>query len=130
MKLLFIWFMLNVIHLWWMGVLYTTWHKMIPKLDFKIKTSGLIQKWWWYKNIMPSSTIMIYLWLFIWGGWTKWNIHIGAIIYCSYNSFCCVTMSEQLMMFKCKSNCINHKSLFCCASKLNTKKCFKKLESN
>jgi hypothetical protein len=27
-----------------MGVLYATWHKMNPKLEVKIKTSGLIQK--------------------------------------------------------------------------------------
>jgi hypothetical protein len=26
------------------GVLCATWHKVIPKLDFKIKTFGLIQK--------------------------------------------------------------------------------------
>ncbi len=26
------------------GVLCVTWHKMIPKLEIKIKTSGLIQK--------------------------------------------------------------------------------------
>ncbi len=28
------------------GVLCATWHKVIPKLDFKIKTFGLIQKCW------------------------------------------------------------------------------------
>jgi hypothetical protein len=26
------------------GALCATWHKVIPKLDFKIKTFGLIQK--------------------------------------------------------------------------------------
>jgi hypothetical protein len=64
--------------------------------------------------------------------WLQWHIydysfeedelsdaHIGAIV-CF--SFCCMTMNEQLMMFKhIESNCIGHKSLFCCASKPSIK---------
>jgi len=125
--------MVNVTHSWWMGVLYATWHKwsqnlQIPKLDFKIKISGLIQKCsstyttkmmvtkkyhvklnyngliqkWWVHPLKPHYKLDyndIFMIKFIQGGWTKCNAHIGMIVYCNYYNVCYMMMSEPFFSF-------------------------------
>lgn len=50
------------------------------------------------------------------------DAHNYTMIFYSYYGFCYMMMSEQLIMFKCKLNCISHKNLFFCASKLSLTK--------
>jgi hypothetical protein len=68
--------------------------------------------------------LFIFLWWIIRGGWIICDAHGHTIVCCSYYGFCRMLMSEQSMVLKCKSNCIDHKSFLSCASKPSTKKSF------
>jgi hypothetical protein len=96
---------------------------MTKRYHAKLSYNGSIQKWW--VHALKSHYQFNYNDIFMIihpGGWIKCNAHIGVIICCNYYNFCYMMMNEQLTMFKHKSNYINHKSLFCCALKPNTKK--------